>query len=593
MENYIKVLDTNTADKVAAGEVVERPASVVKELVENAIDAGSTNIEIETENGGMSLIRVSDNGRGMSPADAELSVRRHATSKIRTIEDLFQVRSMGFRGEALPSIAAVTKFTLASRNSAADFATTVLLTGGLDLQIDNCGRAIGTTVSARELFFNVPARRKFIKTDSTENTHIVNMLIKAAVANTAVAIKYKHNGKLILNSPGNGKLFDTIAAVYGKEVATQLMEVNYTTDGIAVHGYIAKPGIVRSNRSWQTFCVNNRVITNKMLFRALDNAYHSLLPKHGYCFAVILIETDPAVIDINVHPQKQEIKFSDEQSVYSAVYKAISLALTTSSVTLNSVPERQFFSGTATVPNRYSQKPLVELEPIRDAMHNIVVCAPDVQPSQLYVAVEKTNEVTAANESVASKDTSNIDIYGCFENTFILANIDNNLLLIDQHAAHERIIYDKLADSAGRIASQQLLIDEFVDLSTQECALAIQHALEFFELGYSIELASPTSIRISEVPIDMNGNVAVEIFLVALKYLQQHHKLNHGQLRHEFLQIAACRAAIKAGDKLDEKAMHDLLRQLMQTKLPYTCPHGRPTVISFSHSDLYKMFKRL
>ncbi|MEI6285852.1 MAG: DNA mismatch repair endonuclease MutL [Bacillota bacterium] len=582
MENYIKVLDANTADKVAAGEVVERPASVVKELVENAIDAGSSVVEIETENGGMSLIRVSDNGLGMSPLDAELSIRRHATSKISSIEDLFSVTSMGFRGEALPSIASVAKFTLESRTEAADFATTVSLTGGMNLQLDNSGRSIGTTVSVRELFFNVPARRKFLKTDSTENTHIVNMLIKTALANSGVAIKYKHNGKLILNTPGNGNLFATVTAIYGKEVASQLIEVNLNTDSITVSGYIAKPGIVRSNRSWQTFFVNNRVIANKMLFRALDNAYHSLLPKHGYCFAVLAIAIDPTVIDINVHPQKQEIKFSEEQSVYSAVYKAISQALTITPVanlqsseqkpihsTFNAV--NQHFSTTSAVINqqRYIQKPLVELDTIRVAMNAVEVHAPKVE-----VAVNA------------------IGIYGCFDNTFILANVDNNLMLVDQHAAHERVIYDKLASAAARIDSQQLLIDEFVDLSPQECSLAINHALEFFELGYSIELSSPTTIRISEVPIDMTGNIAVEVFLLALKYLQEHQKLNHGQLRHEFLQIAACRSAIKAGDKLDAAAMRELIDQLMQTKLPYTCPHGRPTAISFSQSDLYKLFKR-
>ena len=594
MENYIKILDSNTADKVAAGEVVERPASVVKELVENAIDAGSTHIEIETEAGGMALIRVSDNGSGMSAADAELSVRRHATSKIRSIEDLFSVRSMGFRGEALPSIAAIAKFSLASRNAMADFATTVSLIGGRDLQIDQSGRAIGTTVSVRELFFNVPARRKFIKTDTTENSHIINMLTKAALANTTVALQYRHNGKLLLNSPGSGKLYDTITALYGKDVATQLLEVRATHNNITVSGYIAKPAIVRSNRSWQTFFVNTRVITSKMLFRALDNAYHSLLPRHGYCFAAISIIIDPTIVDVNVHPQKQEIKFSDEQSVYSAVYKAISEALTItgsgSFAASGASPSQRNFSRTRQEqlsvngpPTRQQQASLVDLDAIRTAMRSVEIHSP---------TIPQYNRATTVVTADRDENALDIIIYGCFENTFILANINGDLTLIDQHAAHERVIYDKLAGNVSRIASQQLLIDEFVDLSPQETALAIQHALEFFELGYSIELASPTTIRISEVPVDINGKTVVEVFMAALKYLQEHQKFSADQLRHEFLQIAACRSAIKAGTTTDEAAMVELIKQLHRTKLPYTCPHGRPTKVSFNHADLYKLFKR-
>lgn len=595
MSDSIKILDTNTANKVAAGEVVERPASVVKELVENSIDAGASVIEIETEQGGMSLIRVSDNGCGMTPADAELSVRRHATSKIRSIEDLFTIDSLGFRGEALPSIAAVSKFTLDTRDKHAEFATVVSLSGGTDLQLGSLGRAIGTSVTARDLFFNVPARRKFVKTDSTEHGHITNMLTKIALARNDIAIRYKHNGKLILNCPGNGSLFTTIAALYGKDVAAQIIEVSYAVNGITVYGYIGKPSLIRSNRAWQTFCVNRRVITNKMLFRAMDNAYHSLLPRHGYCFAVLLIALDPAIIDINVHPQKSEIKFSDEQSVYSATYKAVSLALTnpesiapesTQTEVKSTQHTRSSFHAAPPRIERYSQKPLVELEPIRTAMRNAEIRAP--KP----VSEEEYCNASAPQQQSLPADSAHIEIYGNFANTFILASVDGNLLLIDQHAAHERIIYDKLTDTTERIPSQQLLINEFVELSPQECTLAIAHALDFFELGYTIELSSPTTIRISEIPVDMTGSTAAELFLSALKYLQEHQKPDSAKLRHEFLQTAACRAAIMSGAVLDRNHMFDLVTKLLKTKSPYTCPHGRPTSISFSQADLYKMFKR-
>ena len=328
MTAEVKLLDQNTANQIAAGEVVEKPASVVKELVENALDAGAGKIEVTIFEGGTQYIRVADNGSGMTEANAKLAVLRHATSKIRAAEDLMSLHTLGFRGEALPSIASVSNFQLLTRPADEEFATSIRIDGGEDMHCEQSGGQAGTTVIVENLFFNVPARRKFLRTNVTEGRYINELLTRLALSRPEVRFKLVSNDKEVLSTPGNGSLFDTITALYGKKVSDELLKVEFCGEDIKISGYIGKPTLLKGTRQWQTFMVNGRIINNRMMSKAIDHAYQSQIPKSGFPFAVLLVEVDTHSIDVNVHPQKSEIKFSDDSVVYKALYKALTDALT-------------------------------------------------------------------------------------------------------------------------------------------------------------------------------------------------------------------------------------------------------------------------
>ncbi|WP_337538565.1 DNA mismatch repair endonuclease MutL, partial [Megasphaera sp.] len=327
MSSIIHVLDEATRNKIAAGEVVERPASCIKELVENAIDAGAHAIEVEIADGGQSYMRVTDDGCGMSPEDAHKCIIRHGTSKIRSVEDIFAITSLGFRGEAVPSIAAVSHMQITTRQASDDFATHLILDGGKITAEDQAGAPVGTTMEVSDLFYNTPARRKFLKSERTESSKISEMVTKLALANPAIAFTFTNNGRTTMKTGGTGDLRETVANIYGANVARDVFAVTADQDGISLEGYVGKPSVLKSNRNWQTCIVNHRIVHNPLMFKAIDNAYHAMLPKSGYPFAMLHLHVDPATIDVNVHPAKTEIKFSDEQAVYRAIYHSIVTAL--------------------------------------------------------------------------------------------------------------------------------------------------------------------------------------------------------------------------------------------------------------------------
>ena len=327
MSSIIHVLDEATRNKIAAGEVVERPASCIKELVENAIDAGAHAIEVEIADGGQSYMRVTDDGCGMSPEDAHKCIIRHGTSKISSVEDIFAITSLGFRGEAVPSIAAVSHMQITTRQADDDFATHLILDGGEITAEDQAGAPVGTTMEVSDLFYNTPARRKFLKSERTESSKISEMVTKLALANPAIAFTFTNNGRTTMKTGGTGDLRETIANIYGANVARDVFAVSADQDGISLEGYVGKPSVLKSNRNWQTCIVNHRIVHNPLMFKAIDNAYHAMLPKSGYPFAMLHLHVDPATIDVNVHPAKTEIKFSDEQAVYRAIYHSIVTAL--------------------------------------------------------------------------------------------------------------------------------------------------------------------------------------------------------------------------------------------------------------------------
>ena len=661
-EHAVRLLDTNTANQIAAGEVVEKPASVVKELVENALDAGADKIEVTIFAGGTEYIRVTDNGCGMSEADAKMAVLRHATSKLTKAEDLLSLNTLGFRGEALPSIASVSNFTLLTRPESEEFATSVHIDGGENTEVTASGGSTGTTVIVENLFFNVPARRKFLKTVSTEGRYISELLTRLALSRPDVRFKLVNNDKEVLSTPGDGDLEHAIKALYGKNVAENLLEVSLNDPKVRVSGFIGKPTLLKGTRQWQTFFVNGRCIGSKMLSKAMDHAYQSQIPKSGFPFAVINITVDTASVDVNVHPQKSEIKFSDDSLIYKAMYKALTDALTKPmsaqktqvtllpdselnvfvkpqpqavSVPVTPAPQPVFKSSAEPIFKTPERKEDVQPAPAPESLLVPEQPAPVVKKEQgeqqamwqpfddfaqtaatvsyskgyqepvlevhearsEFAKPQPAESAPAANrETIAFTDTdSGMDTIwpiGQVDKTFIIAQSETTLYLIDQHAAHERILYDKLVASHEQIPSQQLLMPLYVDMSADDIALIEEHRDEFLALGVDAASAGESLLRVSSLPADIKADAAEDFINAISKMLREMRNVNGSDLRQEVLHMTACKAAIKAGQLLNMRQMRQLIIDLCNTTHPFTCPHGRPCMIEIDSNQLYKMFKR-
>ena len=622
--SQIQVLDDSTINKIAAGEVVERPASVIKELIENSLDAKAEKIEVEIMSGGTSFMRVTDNGCGMSRDDASMAILRHATSKIQTAADLQSILTMGFRGEALPTIAAVSRFTLITRPIGSEFGTQIDIRGGKTEDLRETGCNVGTTIKVEDLFFNTPARKKFLKTTSTEGSKINDIVIKLALANPAVAFKFINNNKLVLSTPGNGVLYDTLQSIYGVKVSEELLGVEFAGDTISIEGFLTKPSMIRSSRTWQTFIVNGRVISNRAVARALDNAYHSLLPKSGYPLAVLRIQLPPQEVDINVHPQKSEMKFADEGQLFKAVYKAIVDAIRPPEQDLGAVAAPVFHAerhytvmemplapveetAAPSLRTEYAslqqkkntegwsvrEQPLIDFAVAREMQ---VMRSPEpvpVMPSlshSIDIEAETAEEIFSAEPALTYEGS--LLPMGQVEACYIVARDDHGLYIVDQHAAHERILYDRFAKRSAQIPSQQLLVHLLLDLSEQECEIVLENQELFRSLGFDAEASGEEQLRLKEIPADIPASEAEDIIREILESLQNMHVLTAAEIRHACLATTACRAAIKAGDILNLRQMQIILEELQQTTLPYTCPHGRPTIIKFGSAELGKMFKR-
>ena len=642
----IHILDDITVDKIAAGEVVERPASVIKELVENSIDAHADKIEVEILAGGTSFIRVTDNGDGMDNPNARLAILRHATSKIKQVDDLMSIDTLGFRGEALPSIAAVSRFNLITRRPQDDLGTTIKLTGGRIDEIEDMGCNIGTTIKVEDLFFNVPARKKFLKTTTTEANKINDFIIKLALSKPNIAFKLINN-KIAITTPGNGSLYDAIECIYGTKVSEELLPIEAITDDIKVTGFISKPAIIRSSRSWQTFVINGRVVNSRIISKAIDNAYHSLLPKSGYPFVILNIEVNKRTIDINVHPQKAEIKFEDESLLFKTIYHAVleavkpsdnqalsdfAIPVTDKALHIEkTVPEQINMDLSENMPstsaNSFKQNSInhisslknnttpstTDLNKFRQARetlhpnlsnyHNNTVKETAVQNYQADTTTNpqtdinissKENLTDCQNSTQLLKEAVNLTPIGQIDDCFIVAQGPNGgMYIIDQHAAHERILYDKFAKQTERIPVQPLLMHLFLDVNNSELTLIEENQQILYDLGFNVELAGQNQIRLKEVPADIKPQESEDIFREILISLSQLHTPTPQEIRHSCLAMTACKAAIKAGDVLNITQMKIILNELAQTTLPYTCPHGRPTIIKFSTYDLEKMFKRV
>ena len=626
MSSIIHVLDEKTANKIAAGEVVERPSSVIKELTENALDAGATTVEIEIADGGSSYMRVSDNGSGMSEEDAKKSIIRHGTSKISSIEDIFSITSLGFRGEAVPSIAAVSELVMTTRMNDTDLAFRMVLSGGSVKEEEHTGASVGTTMEVRNLFFNTPARKKFMKSERTESSKISDIITKLALTRPDVAFTFINNGRTVLQTGGTGDDLETIAAIYGAAVAKEVFPVTYENENFTIHGFVGKPSLLKSTRAWQTCIVNRRVIHNAVVFKAIENAYHAMLPKSGYPFALLYVETDPATIDVNVHPAKTEIKFADEQQMYRAVYHCIITALMSQekpeqiatpvnlstrqiekAVPAKEVENRQgsfTFStprdgGFSTegrknnggslehgyVPVQRQDKPYTP-EP-----HVKAYAAGEENP---FSAVREELSESVKEHSVIHFDGDE-DVFiplGAVADCYIVAKKGEDLYIIDQHAAHERVRYDKFCKRTESMPSQQLLTAEFVEADSSDMQLFSEKEEVFRDLGYIYTEAGPTTLRMEAIPADLPTSHIADSLQEICHILHESPQTDKATLRHSSLAYLSCHGAVKAGDTLNVREMKELLEALFHTETPYVCPHGRPIIVRFTPGELAKLFKR-
>ena len=614
----IHVLDDATINKIAAGEVVERPASVVKELVENAMDAGATAVEVEIMGGGTSFIRVTDNGRGMTGEDARAAILRHATSKIAAASDLETIATLGFRGEALPTIASVSHFSLLTRQAADDLGTRVDISGGGTPMIEDAGCAVGTSVRVEDLFFNTPARKKFLKTNATEAGKISDYVIRLALSRPDIAFRFINNNRMTIMTAGDGDLARTIGSIYGGDAASALIPLDFYDDAadIRITGYISKPSLIRSSRAWQTYIVNGRTIQNRAIAKAIDNVYRSLVPKMGFPLAVIVITVPQRTIDVNVHPQKTEMKFEDEGRIFKAVYKAVLDAIrgaageTTGIAAAVEKPKFHYeavpldvstpSASPVSAPARGYAAPTPHPQTVHEAVQWAGACV-DLRTAQDAVQEARAQERAAFSDvPSAPRAAQGDDIsmeermlpIGQVDLTYIIAQSTATLYIIDQHAAHERILFDRFSAQTDGIPSQQMLVHAILSFDAHEAQYIEENAELFDRLGFHLEAAGERTYRLTETPADVPTEEAESIIREILASLGDLHTATPANLREAGIATMACRAAIKAGEELSIRQMEILLEELRATPFPFTCPHGRPTILKFGTHDLAKMFKR-
>ncbi|HIE50744.1 MAG TPA: DNA mismatch repair endonuclease MutL [Armatimonadetes bacterium] len=589
--NKIHILDEVVANQIAAGEVVERPASVVKELVENSIDAGATRIEVEVEEGGKRLIRVADNGCGMSEEDAVLALQRHATSKIHTPEDLHCIRTLGFRGEALPSIAAVSELTLTTREPQAAVGVEVRVEGGVVTDFRRVGCPPGTTVVVRKLFYNTPARLKFLKTSGTEMGHITEFLSRFGLLYHQIAFRLVHNGQEVLSAPACTDLRNALVAIYGKDLAREMIPLALDAGSLRVRGYLGKPSVARGNRHYQAFFVNGRLVQSRVLSHALYEGYHTLLSARRHPIAVVIIEMDPRLVDVNVHPAKAEVRFTRDWEVHNLLQKAVREALTQACLLVQTSVGARARPAAPTAPPAAPPTP-EEREAFRARLRQKF----GRMEGEEVAPVEPVEDLfTFAALQRGERIPRHIVPLAQLKNTYILAETDEGLLIIDQHAAHERVIYEELrARKEGQpVQSQMLVIPFTLQLSPREARVLEENLETFEELGFRLEPFGKNAFLVRAVPLLLAQQPYERILrdviddLVAQttpKSLAAHEDL--------VLRTMACKAAIKAGDVLSSEEIQRLVEQIQGLEQPFSCNHGRPTMLSVSVEELERKFQR-
>lgn len=608
----ILVLDEATANQIAAGEVVERPVSVVKELVENSLDAGASKISVELVEGGADCIKVVDNGSGMSSEDATLCFQRHATSKIKIAADLHRIVTLGFRGEAMASIAAVAKVTLITRQEEDLAGTKVVIEAGEIKEVSPVGCPVGTSIEVKDLFYNTPARKKFLKTATAETNQISDMLSRIALARPMVRFELRSGGKVLFFSPGTGMLKDTAASIYGVENVRSMLEVNYQGSLLSLTGLISKPVLTRASRLYQNFFINGRYIRSALLSSILQQSYQNLIPAGRFPIAVLQLKLDPAQVDVNVHPTKMEVRFAREKEVQQELLEALSQTL--------SLPK--VIPGLWEIMPGRSQEKLVTTEQPTSANKEInTTKVPDTiqskeqmsfslpQPAPQTARVKeeplfRPREITspATHQVQEHKDNyqaaDNIFPYltpvGQVPPTYVLAYGDAGLYIIDQHAAHERVLYEKYFKLLQEKAQSQMLLQPItLEIPQHEAQLVIQHILDFQAVGFILEHFGGDTFLLRGVPAGA-ADAPREIFLDLLARLREMpgQKLDQGLVIEQLAASMACRDAVKAKAHLGNSEIKALLEGLAQCQQPFCCPHGRPTLIHITHEELKKRFKR-
>lgn len=627
----IVILDENTANQIAAGEVIERPASVVKEMVENSIDAGATQITVEIRNGGISYIRVTDNGNGIEGDDLEFAFERHATSKIRRIEDLDSLTTMGFRGEALASVASVSHLEATSKTRESSVGNTLKIEGGRVVSIAQAGCPDGTTFIVRNLFYNTPARYKFLKKDSTEAGYVSDIIERLALANPGISFKFIQNGQTQLHTPGNHDLLSTIYSVFGKEIASSLIPVDYSTDGFSLTGFIGKPEIARGNRNSQYIYLNGRYIKNRILSKALEDSYKTRLMQNKFPFCVLMISTSPRNYDVNVHPQKLEVRFANENAVYSLVYHGCESALLGQSMIRSFEPGlKEEKPETIQVSKQEEIRPIPEIKTVK------TVYVPETKQESLFeekrpvvepprfiekttrpVFIEKTETHDAVKE--AKKEEEKISeptepfrdnepavsgnsatelleatIVGQAFDTYILLQRGDNLYIIDQHAAHERIRFETLKNRLQKEESfsQSLLEPYIIKLNSNEFGFVMSKLDEFNKIGFEIEAFGLNTVIVRSVPDFYDTSFSAQDFIEILDRWSQTGAKQTG-ISDEALFMISCKGALKANRSMSREEIRGLVESLAAMENPYTCVHGRPIILTLDKKEFEKRFKRI
>lgn len=637
----IQVLDQVTIDKIAAGEVVERPASVVKELVENAIDAKAAAVTVEVKEGGISFMRIADNGCGIDREDVPGAFLRHSTSKIRNAEDLEHISSLGFRGEALSSIAAVSQVELITKTPEDSFGTRYMISGGKEEGMEDIGAPDGTTFLVRQLFYNVPARKKFLKTAMTEAGHVSDLMTRMALSHPHISFQFINNGQSKLHTSGNGNLRDVIYHIYGREIAANLINVTYEKNGIRITGYIGAPLISRGNRNFETYFINGRYVKSSIIYKAIEDAYKDFTMQHKYPFTVLHIEVVGEDVDVNVHPTKMEVRFHNQQMVYNSIYEAVDQALHEKElipeVTIDvpkAVPKAQAkpepvarskeviqpeVNRSAKVqPEKASGER--DLDYFMEQMKKRVmsyhqqnssaevkgkseIFKPQVQVDRVkeaaasYRAKQSPEQMTLFDGKLLDKEKrANYKIIGQVFDTYWLVEFDNSLYIIDQHAAHERVLYEKtLREMKTReFTSQMISPPVILNLTMQEAQLLRTYMDQFTRIGFEFEEFGQDSYAVRSVPANLFSIAKKELLMEMIDSLSEEvHRRQSSELLDEKIASMSCKAAVKGNMRLSAQEVDALIGELLKLDNPYHCPHGRPTIISMSKRELEKKFKRI
>lgn len=614
--NIITLLDEHTANRIAAGEVVERPASVIKELVENSIDAGATHITITIDEGGKDLIKITDNGCGMTRDDAVLSLQRHATSKIHDADDLEHICTLGFRGEALPSIASVSVMEIVTRHESGVDGFCLEVEAGTITNLESVGAPQGTTIAVRKLFFNTPARLKFLKSAQTELGHITEIIGQIAMAYPGITFRLISNGREILTSPATGNALNSITAVLGKDVAKQLVPIDFETPAMQVTGYISNPSLTRINRRDQIFFVNGRVIKSKTITHALDQAYRGLLQPGRYAVAVIFVNVVPELVDVNVHPTKSEVKFSSEHEIHSAVHRAVNETL------MKGAAAPTFGASSGVVPHAASplhlrpdalqhcqgtlvqtseedmnafREALAKRREVAAAAGSVVEDDPFVWEKGTGVPVEDSPVPEAQFEPARSVALTSVKVIGQARNTYILAQCDDGVLIIDQHVAHERVLFDRMRKSEAELgaAIQGLVVPITLSLTAKEAAIVSQRLDHLRKVGFDLETFGGNTYVMRGAPAAVKSGDAEAVLRDMIQELVDLSVAKHLLVRPDQVLItASCKMAVKAGDPLSMNEMTKLIDDLLLCDNPFVCPHGRPIIVSLSNWELDRKFRR-